>query len=223
VKRAWQRFAERIDALSLRERGWIFATAVLLVLTIAHEAFLDPEFKKAGRLSAGLLQKQAEARAMQSQFTTLLQARQQDPDAAARDGLRKLQASLAETNAKIAAEERRFTDPGQMQKVLHELLARNRSVHLVELRSLPAVSLAELRGTAAAEPAADSARLIFRHGVELVVTGSYLDLHAYLADLERLPTQLYWGALDMQVLEHPKLSMKLTVYTLSLDRAWMSV
>jgi len=223
VKRTWQRFAERIDALSLRERGWIFATAVLLVLTVAHEGFLDPEFKKAGRLSAGLLQKQAEARAMQAQFTTLLQARQQDPDAAARDGLRRLQASLADTNAKIAAEERRFTDPGQMQKVLHELLARNRSVHLVALKSLPAVSLAELRGSAAAVTAGDSARLIFRHGFELVVTGSYLDLLAYLADLERLPTQLYWGALDMQVTEHPKLTMKLTVYTLSLDRAWMSV
>lgn len=223
MKRTWQRVAGRIDALSLRERVWIFAVSVLLVLTVAHEGFLDPEFKKAGRLSAGLLQKQAESRAMQVQLAALLQGRSTDPDAAAKEGLRKLQASLTRINAQIAAEERRFTAPAQMQKVLHELLARNRGVQLVELKSLPAVSLAELQGGAGAAPGSDAARLIFRHGFELVVTGSYLELLAYLAELERMPTQLYWGALDMQVLEHPKLSMKLTVYTLSLDRAWMSV
>lgn len=232
MKRLWQRYADRVDALSLRERIWVFGAAVLLVGVIAHELFLDPEFSRSKQLSTSLLQKQAESRALLSQVTVLLQAKQRDPDADSREQIAKLRAKLDDINARIAAEERKFTAPAQMQIVLQELLARNRSVSLVDLRTLPTSSLAELRGDeagvpklAAAEPgaAADAARLVFRHGVELKVTGTYLDLLAYLGDLERLPTQLYWGALDLEVSEHPRVTMKLTVYTLSLDRAWMSV
>ena len=66
-------------------------------------------------------------------------------------------------------------------------------------------------------------KLIFRHGVELTVSGTYPDLYAYLAGLEKLPTQLYWGRADLSVSTHPVTTLKLTVYTLSLDPAWMLV
>jgi MSHA biogenesis protein MshJ len=64
---------------------------------------------------------------------------------------------------------------------------------------------------------------VFRHGVELTLAGSYLDLHAYLSALEGLSTQLYWGRAEMSVAEYPVATLKLTVYTLSFDQAWLVV
>ena len=55
------------------------------------------------------------------------------------------------------------------------------------------------------------------------MSGSYLDLLAYMRDLEKLPTQLYWGSLELDASAYPSVWMKLTVYTLSLDPAWLSV
>ena len=55
------------------------------------------------------------------------------------------------------------------------------------------------------------------------MTGSYLDLLAYLKDLEKLPNQMYWGKLDLTVAAYPQVTLKLSVYTLSLDPAWLVV
>ena len=55
------------------------------------------------------------------------------------------------------------------------------------------------------------------------MSGTYLDLLAYLKDLEKLPSQMYWGKLDLNVAAHPQVTMKLSVYTLSLDLAWLVV
>jgi MSHA biogenesis protein MshJ len=59
--------------------------------------------------------------------------------------------------------------------------------------------------------------------LELTVSGTYLDLLDYLGELEKLPTQLYWSALELDATRYPKHTMKVTVYTLSLDPAWLSV
>ena len=66
-------------------------------------------------------------------------------------------------------------------------------------------------------------RLIYRHGIEVTVSGAYLDLHRYLSELERLPTQLYWSSLDLEATNYPRHTLKLVVYTLSLDPAWLNV
>jgi MSHA biogenesis protein MshJ len=135
---------------------------------------------------------------------------------------------LAEVNARIAAEERKFTAPETMRAVLEELLAKNRRVQLMSLKTLPMSSIAEERAPASppagqGKPPAAAGRLIFRHGVELTVAGSYLDILAYLGDLEKLPTQLYWSGLGLEAQQYPTVTLKVTVFTLSLDRAWLQV
>jgi MSHA biogenesis protein MshJ len=136
---------------------------------------------------------------------------------------------VGELEARIAAEERKFTAPSQMRSVIEGLLGRSRGVSLVEMKTLATTTIASPSKPApAAKPPAKPAapateRLIYRHGLELTVSGSYLDLLAYMRDLEQLPTQLYWGGLELDAAAYPKVSMKLIVYTLSLDRAWLSV
>ena len=53
--------------------------------------------------------------------------------------------------------------------------------------------------------------------------GTYLELLAYLRDLEKLPNQMYWGRLELGVGAYPQVTPKLSVYTLSLDLAWLVV
>lgn len=226
MKQIWKRYADRIDALNLRERVLIFSAAMVVLLALLHTLYIDPEVKKETRLSSAIAQRQAEVRALQAQLGKVITSRALDPDRAPRERLAVVRKQLAEVEAQVAAEERKFTAPQQMRKVIEELLARNRAVQLQALRNLPSISIADARAQAGAKPtpqASSADRLVYRHGIEVTVTGSYLDLLAYLASLERLPTQLYWSSLEIDASSYPRHTMKLVVYTLSLDRSWLSV
>lgn len=221
----WQRYAARFDALTLRERVMVFAAVMVAVLALAYTLLIEPELLKQKRLAGALLQKHSEMRAFEAQVTQLFGGRGQDSALTGRERLARMRAELAALEGRISAEERRFTAPSQMRLVIESLLARNRGVALVEMKTLAADTIAS-SARPAAKPAPKPAageRLIYRHGIELTVTGSYLDLLAYARDLERLPRQLYWGGLELDAAGYPKVSMKLTVYTLSLDPAWLSV
>jgi MSHA biogenesis protein MshJ len=77
---------------------------------------------------------------------------------------------------------------------------------------------------AAGQPAPAKPReLLYRHGVEIVVQGSYLDMISYMAALEALPTQLFWGKASLDAQQYPNSRLTLTLYTLSLDQKWMKL
>ena len=178
------------------------------------------------RAAAEVAEKQAEMKSLQTEIAKVLQGRAVDPDLANRQRIAQLSAKVGEVERRIAAEQAKFTAPEQMKTVVQELLARNRRIKLVDMKTLPLTTIAaareqEGRAPAAAPGAAD--RQVYRHGIELTVSGGYLDLLGYVADLEKLPTQLYWGSLELAAGDSPTLLLKLTVYTLSLDKSWMSV
>ena len=220
----WKRYAGRFDALSLRERVAVFAAVMVALLAFAYVFMLEPELLQQKRLSTAIDQKHAEMKTLEAQVTKMVSTRTQDPDRAERERLAGLRAELSALESRIAAEERRFTAPAQMRGVVQGLLSRNRGISLVEMKTLATTTIAPPAKPGAKPPAkAGSERLVYRHGLELTVSGSYLDLVAYVRELEKLPTQLYWGALELDATAYPKVSLKLTVYTLSLDPTWLSV
>jgi MSHA biogenesis protein MshJ len=65
--------------------------------------------------------------------------------------------------------------------------------------------------------------LLYRHGVEIVLQGSYLDMVNYMDALEALPVQLFWGKAKLDAQQYPNSRLTLTLYTLSLDTKWMKL
>jgi MSHA biogenesis protein MshJ len=59
--------------------------------------------------------------------------------------------------------------------------------------------------------------------VEITVHGNYLDMLSYLVALEHLPSQMFWGKAQMNVIQYPVAELTLTVYTLSLDKTWLLI
>jgi MSHA biogenesis protein MshJ len=71
--------------------------------------------------------------------------------------------------------------------------------------------------------AAGGERSIYQHSFEIEVEGSYAELHGYLARLEKLPWQLFWGKAVLDAGHHPRLKLTLTVHTLSMNKVWLVV
>jgi MSHA biogenesis protein MshJ len=71
------------------------------------------------------------------------------------------------------------------------------------------------------EPAAADG--IYQHGIEIRLAGSYGDLLKYVEDIERSPQRVMWHSLGLAADKYPRNILVLRVYTLSLDRKWLTV
>lgn len=233
MKRLWPLYVEKMDGASLRERAMVFAASAAVLIALLNSLLIEPQLVKQRRLSTEVAARQGEMRTMQEKLQAVALARQADPDRDVRRQLDALKLKVAATEAKLVEEQRKFAPPEQVGALLGEMLSRNRKLQLLDLRTLPVASFAgtsaeadkaPAQKPAAAKPAVPAAAgQIYRHGVEITVSGGYLDLLAYLKDLEKLPNQLYWGKLELSAATYPQVTLKLSVYTLSLNLAWLVV
>jgi MSHA biogenesis protein MshJ len=212
---------KRLDAMSQRERLAVFVAAALVVLALVYVGGIEPALQGRALLNARIADQANLLAAAQAQQQELTATLRQDPNAAIRERIAARQQELAALDLQLSGLQRTLVAPDRMATVLEELIGRNPGVSLVSLRNLPAVPLLASDAQPAAGQAARASR-VYRHGVEIVVEGSYFDVLGYLSRIERQPWQMYWGRTVMTA-EHPKVVIALTLYTLSLDRAWLVV
>ena len=232
MKRQWLAFAARVDALSQRERMMSFAAAACTLAFIANLAVIGPLLRKQDRLHSQVVQQQNNIAGINAEILQKLQAAEADPDAPARARLAATREESARLSESLRAMQQGLVAPERMAPLLESILRANGRLKMVSVRTLPVEPLsgiganpAAADGNAAAASVKPSAKrdLLFRHGVELTVRGSYLDMVDYMSALEALPTRLFWGKAQLEVEEYPSVRLTLTLYTLSLDEKWMKL
>jgi MSHA biogenesis protein MshJ len=178
-----------------------------------------------------VVQQQNNISGINEQITQKLQEAGADPDAPVRARLAAVRDESGRLSDSLRAMQKGLVAPERVAPLLESILRANGRLKMVAVRTLPVEPLsaigAKKEGDAAA-PAATPAKtakrdLLFRHGVELTVRGSYLDMVDYMTALESLPTQLFWGKAQLEVEEYPSVRLTLTLYTLSLDEKWMKL
>jgi MSHA biogenesis protein MshJ len=235
MRKYWQDLAARYDKLSMREQVLVAIVCVVLLYTATDALWLSPAAAKQKRAAQEVVQKRQEIQTMSTQLAVLEARRAQDPQAAARARLRELQEQLAAMEVDIRKQSALLIAAEQMPKVLERLLAHHPRVDLVELKTLPRVVLdlgakksdgrepgARGSGGVASGKGAEDAR-VYRYGLEISIRGGYLDLLAYLRAVEAYPERFFWERAELKALEYPVTTIKLRLYTMSLDSEWMRV
>lgn len=228
MKKLWLEYSAKIDALSKRERALVFAAVVTTVVYIIFALFIDPAAARQRTLEAQMQQHTKDLAALQNEVQALSK-QQADPDAARRVRSAELGREISAVDEQLKALQKNLVPAQRVIPLLQEVLARSARLELLALRTLP---VSPLVPRAEKPPAAESGAPqkpkvaganVYKHGVELTLAGSYSDLHDYLAKLERLPVRMFWWRARLSAEEHPRLTMTLTIYTLSLDKAWLEV
>lgn len=218
----WKKLAEKIDGISLRERALVFAAAAYMLVSLAQVLFLDPLLAVQKRLSAQMVQQQEKIKGIHAQIEALQQAKKDNAASPLRQRLSQVKQQLAEGDAYLQGSRDRLVQPEKMADLLEQVLNKNGKLQLVNLQTLPAAPLIE-KAAVPASAAAEPGKQVFKHGVQITVRGSYLDLLQYLTALERLQTKMFWGMSRMNVVQHPTAELTLTLYTLSLDKTWLQL
>lgn len=224
-RQRWQNLAERVDAMSLRERALIFLAAVLALVVLMNALFIDPLLARQRKLSQEIVQTQVKTSALQAQIQTMTAAQSADPDAALRARLKQMQQEMAGADSALLDFQSGLVSPQQMPAMLQDILGRNRGLRLVSLKSLPTENLVGSvpAGTAQSGAQTSAEAAVYRHGVELTLEGGYADLLRYLMEMEASPYRMFWGKADLSADSYPKATLTLTLYTLSLDKAWLTI
>jgi MSHA biogenesis protein MshJ len=233
MKTLFEKYAKRLDALTRRERIMVFAAVAALILTFFYVLGIGPATERSRLLNRHIAEQKNMIIAADAQRNELERTLKQDPDVAVRERIAEKRKQIGELDTQLAGLQRTLVPPQSMGVVLEQLVGNERRVRIVELRNLPATPLVQKDGETTAPatgPPAQQAggqpavpgRHVYKHGVHVVIEGSYLDLLNYVARLEKQPWQVYWGKTVMSS-DYPTARVELTLYTLSLDQAWLVV
>lgn len=214
LKKQFQEFASRIDAMSLRERALIFVTLLVVLYFLAVNILFGPLNADKDKLQLQFSQKHAETLALEAQMQALVGSGEQ-PDAAKHKKLEALQENLKTMDAELVRATSGLVTPREMARLIEQMLLRNRGLQVIKVESLPARPLLEAAGTAGA--------LVYKHGMNIEIKGGYLDILRYLKSLEALPWKVFWGKVTLKTEKYPNSRVSLLIYTLSTHEAWIGL
>ena len=231
MKKYWQKIAGRIDALTLRERAIIFAMAAAFIIFLAFFLVLNPSYAKQRQMLQEMTALQDQTAGVEAEIAATFAAHTADPDAVERARLVGIRAQSQALSAALMAMQQGMVPPERMTQLLGRMLRSHGGLRLKSMRSLgesnPAAALAPVAApapvTATGAPAAPPPQLLHRHGVELVVQGNYNDMVSYMAALENMQGQIFWGQASLKVETYPNATLTLIVYTINLDKKWLKL
>ncbi len=203
MKNQWKNLAARIDALSLRERAFLFLSLIAVCFALADLLWLSPARTEHARA-------RQEYATANTELQRLRLAVREKPNAA--DPVQVARAELARVKAQIDAVNNDMSllngptrNAVSLQEVLVHFLGKQASLSLVQAASLPP----EVALPGAAPAAAPS--LVQRQGVEVTVAGPYADLVRYVHALEVAMPDLRWGTMKLSAEQRPA-QLKLQVF-----------
>jgi MSHA biogenesis protein MshJ len=229
VKDAWRKLAARYDALTMRERVLVLVGLVAGVALLFEWLALQPLDARKKRLERQIAEARNSMKAAEAVLAA--QAPLMDPDDVRRSYRNALRQQLADIDQNMQGLQRGLVPPERMARLLEDMLSRGRGLQLISLRTLPVrryetpeLAPAGKNGNRTAKPAPkDSERTVYQHSFEITLQGSYIELHDYLTQLEKLPWQMFWSRISVNTEQYPRLRATLTVQTLSLNKAWLVV
>jgi MSHA biogenesis protein MshJ len=234
MKRRWLQFTARVEALQPRERIMAFGAAVVVLVFLANTFVFAPLSRKEATLRSTLQQQRITVDGIAADIEGRARAYAIDPNEPLRKRLGEVRAETARTSDELRAMQKGLVPAERIAPLLETILRANGRLKLVSLKTLPVTTLTDGSTPSSAAPTAPTAApapppvvkspdLLYRHGVELTLRGSYLDMVDYMHALETLPTQLFWGKAQLDAEEYPNVRLTLTLYTLSLDPKWMKL
>lgn len=229
MQRLW-RLAETVDRLTLRERLFLFAAGLFVIVALWQALLASPLATRERLANESVV-------ALEDRLATLGEAlntaavgvTEGIPEQLER--VRALRESVEARDEEMRVLTSDLISPQEMRSVLEELLRRQRGLTLVSATNRPAQPVIEAAEVAEVDetdslPASESAApapQLYRHSFVLTLRGDYLEVLRYLEDVERLPWRIYWSRLELSTDEYPVNDVVLEVATLSLDEEWIGV
>lgn len=221
MKALWIRYVAKLDAMTARERGMVFIAGVAVILFLLWAIGIQPAADRAKQLQTRIETLTATNTVLEQQKRELDARLQLDPDDELRVRIAEAQVQIESIDSRLVAMQTGLIAPSKMTGVVKDMLARAPRLQLVALQTLPATPLVER--AASTDPDQPVEAGLYKHGIEITVQGRYPELLAYVSALEAMSTQVLWNRTRVDATDYPRVNMTLVLFTLSLERTWLTL
>jgi MSHA biogenesis protein MshJ len=185
----------RIDALSLRERAFLFISALACLLALADVLVIAPVQTQHSQLVKRFAAQNIELTKLRAELKN--SSTETGPAKQTRDELIQIKARLEVVNADIGRLPVAEMDAMPLPQVLAHFLRRHEGLSLVRTTTLPTLPVDAKRADGRAPQSLNRQRL------ELTVSGPYPQLVRYVQTLEHSLPALRWGVMHMNSESQP--------------------
>jgi MSHA biogenesis protein MshJ len=214
MKRWWLTQMARVDALSLRERLFLFLSVLVCAAALVDTLWFSP-----AQTSYKQTSQRVEKLAVELQrLRDLLRATAGPaaPDRELRDELVQIGAQTEQVNLAVKKLLPQSADSAPLAQALVHLLRRHEGLTLVHTSALLPEQAGPGNATTAKPGKVDAGGVpplpsgLTRQGVALTVSGSYANLTRYVQMLESDMPRVRWGEMNLRTgKDQPELTLKL--------------
>ncbi len=194
MKRWWETQSARINALSMRERVFLFLSVIACCMALADVLWLSPAQMAHKQLTQRFEKQSAELQRARNELKTV--ATPVDTNKAVRNEIAAVKTRVDSVNQSIKDVLPTIAETTPLAQVLAHLLQRHTGLTLVRTATMPpeaGIGQTKTGTVATAGPVG-----LTRQGVELTVSGPYSDLMKYVQTLETALPHVRWGAMKLK-------------------------
>ncbi|ACJ27317.1 MSHA biogenesis protein MshJ [Shewanella piezotolerans WP3] len=214
MKQYWTDLAAKFDLLSQRERVLV-AAAVLIVVGMILYLPLESLLTKHTQLKQQIASLKNENNISEQQIALYQQSLATDPDTEYRQRLANIIQQTKQIDEQLSFEMVDMVPADHMPTLLAGLLSNVKGIKLKAFTSIAPTPLLEV--------GEEKKMNLYSHGIKLEFTGDYFSVLRFVEAVENMPNKLYWRSMDYKVDAYPKAAITLELYTLSINKDFISV
>ncbi|WP_133405658.1 type 4a pilus biogenesis protein PilO [Parashewanella tropica] len=214
MKLNYSQWQDKFAQLTLRERVLIAASSGILLLWLCslpvehlYQKWCDQkqaykELEQQNQLSNQLIQ-------------TYRQRLETDPNQDYRAQIQALEEQQNALNERLEGQLVDMVSATYMPTLLKDILSKTTNVKLTGLTTVAPVPVLSLDDS--------SSENLYRHGLQLKLTGDYFGFIKFVSAIDALPNKLYWKRVNYKVTQYPKAEIELELETVSINKELIRV
>ena len=219
VKEHLATLQNRIDELTLRERGILFLVLVFLIYMIWDAMLIAPQENRQKQLLSDIATVRIDISKLEQQKLEIINRHNVDPNADEQRKLQQLSEGQEYVEEQIKEAVNGLVEPQEMARALESVLKGQQQLSFVRIENLGAKPLLDVEPTEENTPNVG----IYKHTLRIELEGSFHHTRDYLQALELLPWRFHWESVKLTMIDYPVARVVITVNTLSLNEGWIGV
>ncbi|MEI6859485.1 MAG: MSHA biogenesis protein MshJ [Shewanella sp.] len=213
MKQQWNKWASLFDALTQRERV-IVALASLVVVGMLCYLPLESLLLEHQSLARQHKATSNDNKVSLQQIDLYQQRLAQNPNDEYNNRLKVLKQQDTNLDEQLSFQMVDMVPANHMPALLNELLGEVTGITLHQFKSIAPTPLLTV---------GDKKMNLYSHGIRLNLEGDYFSILKFIEAVEAMPSKLYWKKIDYKVDEYPMANVVLELYTLSINKDFISV
>ncbi len=230
MKQQWQYYDDKFLQLTSREQFLLFLSGTVAIFFLISYVFIDDKRVKVASFDKQSRTMMTANKALDFSIKEYQTALNQDPDKATVKQIAQLEAKLAKIDNQLTHLTTDLISPSEMREALLNLLKLEPGVTLLSFELSGAEPLLDfssqpVRFTAQSiTPTAEQLGLnLYKHGINIKLSGQYFQLRNYLQQLEQLSWKFFWQDFQFEVKEYPIGEVEITIYSLGFNKEFIGV